>query len=625
MPHHDIPPSDRAPAGDKQQYEHLYAFVPGMVYRAGPDWSMQVICHSEDLCGYSPDEFESGSVNWLDLIHPDDRTRICERAEHLTRRAGRLVQIYRIKTRDGDIRWVEDHKRASFGDDGTLLGVEGVVFDRTEQKRVEQELRASEAKYRFLFDAVPMGIGISDFEGNILDVNRTTEKMLGYTLDELRSMNVREYYVDPLFRERLVAVLKKKKKLRDQEITFRRKDGGLIHVLMNVDLIEHEGRQVLLATTRDITQRVKTEKALRRSEQLYRTVVESAGETIATISTNGVFLFMNSTGAERLGGKPEDYVGKTMWDIFPNETADRQVAYIRTVAETGKGINTVVPTVLQGRTRWYNTTVEPLRDSDGRISSVLIVARDIHEIRQAQIELDAQKEKMAQAERLASLGTLSATLAHELTQPMTVIALSIEDVLAELDALECPESAKQGLRDCLREVSNVTSIVERFRNFARRSSERQFGMVKLDAVAGRVVQLLNKAAEHARVKLLVKDLDKLPQLRSNEKDLEQMFFALAQNAIQAADGRKPSRLTIKGRQVGRRIELTFTDTCGGIEQAHLEKIFEPFFTTKPPGQGTGLGLCIVQRIAEQNGGKVTVRNRPGKGATFVVRLALDTA
>jgi len=115
----------------------------------------------------------------------------------------------------------------------------------------------------------------------------------------------------------------------------------------------------------------------------------------------------------------------------------------------------------------------------------------------------------------------------------------------------------------------------------------------------------------------------LPPVYANEKDMEQMCFALIENAIHAADGKKQRKLVVSGRKADDKVMLRFEDTCGGILPEQVDRIFEPFFTTKPPGEGTGLGLCIVDRVVRQAGGTIRVENRPGEGVTFHVTLPVQ--
>jgi signal transduction histidine kinase len=125
------------------------------------------------------------------------------------------------------------------------------------------------------------------------------------------------------------------------------------------------------------------------------------------------------------------------------------------------------------------------------------------------------------------------------------------------------------------------------------------------------------------VTLQVEGMDKLPHIYSCERELEQLFFSLIENAIQAADGKKRRWVIISGAvRDDEHIELQLYDNCGGIAPENLDKIFEPFFTTKPTGESTGLGLCVVERIVFQLGGKVRVESKLGKGSTFFVTLPL---
>lgn len=276
-----------------------------------------------------------------------------------------------------------------------------------------------------------------------------------------------------------------------------------------------------------------------------------------------------------------------------------------------------------GITRTVRSRAQVFYDKDDNPYRFLGTIQDITEQKQIEEKLEIYRSEMARAERLASLGTLSAIAAHELTQPLTVINLSLENVMDELEGLPCPETVYKALKSCLAEMSDITSIIDKFRSFARTSSETTVGAVDLKAVGERTVNLLRRAGRRMRTNLRLEGMDKLPHVRSNEKDWEQLFFALIDNAIWAGDDQKSRQVVISGVIKDDHIELRFSDNCGGIAPENLDRIFEPFFTTKPDGQGTGLGLCLVRDIVFRIGGKIHVESTFGEGSTFIVTLPVS--
>ncbi len=130
------------------KYKSLCQNIPGLIYRARPDWSTEIISNSKNICGYSIEEFNSGRVNWLDIIHPDDKEKVIKEAKSIRERPKNTVQEYRIADKEGKVRWVEDHKTSFFSDEGAFEGVDGVVFDITERKKTQELARASEERYR---------------------------------------------------------------------------------------------------------------------------------------------------------------------------------------------------------------------------------------------------------------------------------------------------------------------------------------------------------------------------------------------------------------------------------------------------------------------------------------------
>jgi C4-dicarboxylate-specific signal transduction histidine kinase len=179
---------------------------------------------------------------------------------------------------------------------------------------------------------------------------------------------------------------------------------------------------------------------------------------------------------------------------------------------------------------------------------------------------------------------------------------------------------REELKDGLSSVEDAVTIVERFRNFARKSSERTFCETDLGEAVEKIVELLNESAKRAKTAIIVKNMGRLPRVWANRQDVEQFFFAMIQNAMQAADGKSNRRLTISGVKKDEHIELRFADNCGGISPENIDRIFQPFFTTSTDGTRTGLGLCIVQRILSECGGKIRVASKYGKGTTFHITL-----
>ena len=301
---------------------------------------------------------------------------------------------------------------------------------------------------------------------------------------------------------------------------------------------------------------------------------------------------------------------------MPLDVYELRASRSRQAIETGRPVRFID----ERAGRVFDTQIYPVRDSAGAITRLAVFGRDITEQTRARQELERYRQHMSQAERLASIGTVSATVAHELTQPLTVMRMSIQETLAQLETAGCPETVLDALHDSLDGISDVTSRVERFRGFARQSARAEPSDVRLHDVVKRTMSLLADRAQVRRLSMETQGLDGLPDIYADAKDLEQMCFALIENAIQAADGCGGHNLTIKGLTGDEHVILRFEDTCGGIPSDNLDRIFEPFFTTKPLGEGTGLGLCIVEGAVSRLGGRVHVETVVGEGSTFCIAL-----
>lgn len=488
------------------------------------------------------------------------------------------------------------------------------------------ELEQSEKQLKELFENAVVGIYRTTPDGRIIMANTAFVRMLGFSsFEELSGKKVGDEEFTPGYpRSTFKDLIEKKGKVIGFESSFLRRDGTTIFVRENARVVRDSSGRVLYyeGVVEDITERKKAEDAQKQLVAIIEATPDFVGFADAK---DKHIIYVNKAGRKMCGiANDEDVTKLKIYDVHP-EWTNKMFAEEILPAAVRDGTWEGECAFLNIRDRHEIPVLMVLsshKASNGEVEVFSTISRDITEQKRAQEMLNNYREKMAQAERLASLGALSATFAHELTQPLTVINLSIENVLAELKAASRNRSVIEQLEDGLSGVVNATSIIDRFRNFARKSSEKTFGKVDLKAVAEKITKLLNERARRAKVLLHMKGLGNLPPIYSNESELEQLFFALLDNAIQAADGKKDRKVLVSGTMRDEHIELRFSDDCGGIAPEHIGKIFEPFFTTKPPGEGTGLGLCIVQRIVAQAGGRIRVKNKPGTGLTFFVTLPL---
>ncbi len=511
---------------------------------------------------------------------------------------------------------------------GRVTRVAVFALDMTERKKMEDELRESRNLLRRIIDMLPVRVFWKNKDSQYLGCNEAFAKDAGLeAVDEIVGKNDFELVWKnqaQLFRAGDKEVIETgRPKLAYEEQSTTPSGNAIWLNTSKVPLKNTEGQSIgVLGVYSDVTAQKQMQEALRQSEAKYRTLVENLPQKIFLKDKNSVYISCNENYARDLKIKPEDIAGKTDYDFYPKELAEKYRADDREIVESGRTTEIEEKYILPGKEFIVYTVKTPVRDERGDVAAILGIFWDVTESKRKERELNLYREKMDQAERLASLGTLSATIAHELTQPLTTIRLSIENSLVDLERTSSPPDAIEGLKDSLDEISNVVSIVDRLRSFARESSEKTISEVELKVVAERVAHLLRRNAQQANISLRLKGMDRLPPIYAHEKDMEQLFFALVENAIRAANGRKSRWLTISGAVKEQCIELRFADNCGGIAPENLNKVFEPFFTTKPAGEGTGLGLCVVHRVVSRAGGKVWVESRPGKGATFFVTLPI---
>ncbi len=271
-----------------------------------------------------------------------------------------------------------------------------------------------------------------------------------------------------------------------------------------------------------------------------------------------------------------------------------------------------------GAQRRWEATYNPMLGPDGEVSHVVEVWRDITE----RSDLEAQ---LAHSERLASLGTLAAGVAHELNNPMAAILAGVERLRRWLTReQQLPRKSKEDMDSVLqgieRETTRCTETTQKLLLLAQ-PYRAATAWVDLNRAVRDTLSLLNYQMNKQGIEV-VQDLDPhTSAIWARESGVRGICMNLLMNAVQAMkDG---GRLTVRTHRAGSTVTLELEDTGPGIQPHHLDRIWDPFFTTKPIGQGTGLGLSITRQTVARYGGTIRVESRPGEGARFIVELPVQ--
>lgn len=352
---------------------------------------------------------------------------------------------------------------------------------------------------------------------------------------------------------------------------------------------------------------------LKISEQRYKSLVENAEDIIFTVDYNGNFLSINKYGAKFLNRNEEDVVGDNISELFSWPSGEVILLMIQKVFDTKESKQITHMVMIGERQYWFNTNFRRLFDEAGNIYAVLGISRDITERKQ-------MEEHSYYTEKLASMGTLAAGVAHEINNPLGVI-LGFTDLLLE----KFPADSKEYdlLKTIEKQGLNAKRVVENLLNFARHKEHKE-EIVEVNENIKTVLSVMGNTLNVNKITVKQYLEDDLPPVAADAGELQQVFFNIINNATQAMPG--GGSLTISTRSMDHdKIEMRISDTGHGIRPEHRKRIFDPLFTTKEVGKGTGLGLAVSYGIITKHGGTITFETKTAKesdkpGTTFIITL-----
>ncbi len=522
---------------------------------------------------------------------------------------------------------------------GGVAGGMGVVEDLTERARATAALVTSERRLALHVRRSPLGVVAFDPQERVVEWNAAAERIFGWTEHEALGRNAVDLLVPPWARDKVHdifrALLSRCGGERSVNENLTRDGRVILCDWYNTMLADDAGEVIGVASIiDDITESQQAGIALKRSEARFRTLIEHAPDAIAVYPPDDQRLvYANGTFASLLGyDAPQEILGRPFDDFVHGDDRAALGRRSATIADAhGPLPPQEVRMVRRDGGTLHAELVSMIIEYDDR-PHVMVFGRDVSERKEMQARL-------LLADRMASVGTLAAGVAHELNNPLAYTMTSLEalasrrlpPILERLRALggepaqvSADLAGAIGLLDVAREgCGRVRDIVRDLKAFARSPDEERPTPVDVRRILDASINVAwNEIRHRAR---LVKSYDDVPPVLATEARLGQVFLNLLVNAAQAlpVGGVGEHEIRVRATSDADQVVVAISDTGPGIPKEHLARIFDPFFTTKPVGVGTGLGLWICQGIVTSLGGRISAESDPEGGATF--RVALPAA
>ena len=504
-----------------------------------------------------------------------------------------------------------------------------LVNDVTPRVEAEAALVQSERYLRALFEGSLDAILVADDEGRYVDANPAALEMLGVTREELLGRTAADFAADREYD--FAGAWRRFLESGQMKGAFHaRRPDGTVRVLdfaatANVTPGRH------LSVLRDVTERTRTEAALRENEHLFQLVLETIPIGVWLVDRNGFVTYGNLAarriwGGARYVGLDESHVYKA-WRLPGGEPVGTDWSTARAVR---KGVATFAEPLeierFDGVRRIVLVSALPIRDQQQGVIGAIETNEDVTDQRRLE-------QQFLQAQKMEAVGRLAGGVAHDFNNLLSVI-LGRGAALQRL----LPEGGpgRRHLDEVLAASERAAALTRQLLAFGRRQLVQRRPVHVNEVVGGMRAMLGRLIGED--VELRTELTEGMKPVLADVNQLEQVVMNLAVNARDAMPGggvltiaTSPVRLdeagarAVPGAHPGSYAELAVTDDGTGMDEDTIAHLFEPFFTTKEPGKGTGLGLATVYGIVEQSGGHVSVESRPGQGSTFRVRLPFTEA
>jgi PAS domain S-box-containing protein len=584
----------------------------------------------QQMLGYTEDELRSLSL--LDVTLEDYAEPIRKLVLEViagTRQEFQMEKQYRRK--DGSLMWARNHVSLVPGTERFDRFLMTIVDDISDAKRAEKALQANERNLVSIINTIPTTAWSTLPDGYCDFLNQRWLDYAGMTTEEAQGwgwgtvihpddvQHLVEYWQSCLAAGTPV----------DTEARMRRSDGTYRWFIFRANPLRDESGAIVrwYGTNIDIEDRKRSEEALRESEQSFRLIVDGIAGLVAIMSPTGEVEVVNRQVLNYFGKTIEQLKGWSTGNAVHPDDVPRVVStWVRSV-ETAS-IYDVDHRLLRadGVYRWFHARGLPLCDAEGRILRWYVLLTDINDRKQAEEALTRARAELSHANRVTSLGVLTASIAHEVNQPLSGIVTNASTCLRMLDS-DPPniEGARETARRTIRDGNRASDVITRLRALFRK---RDIGAesVDLSEAAREVIALSLSELQRNRVILKDELADDLPHVSGDRIQLQQVILNLLRNASEAMSTvlDRPRHLLIRTElDEANHVRLTVRDSGIGFDPGIAEQLFESFYTTKDDGMG--IGLSVSRSIIASHQGRIWATPNDGPGSAFAFSIPRESS
>ncbi len=591
--------------------------TPALIHTARPDGYLDYFNKRwVEYLGVSLEDVEGWK--WTASVHPDDVAGIVDKWRACVASGEIFEYETRVRRADGEYRRMLHRKLPLRDQDGNVVKWYGSSIDIEEMKQAEEELRRSET---YLAEAQRLthtgSWALKPIPEEFFHVSDELLRIYGFdpqehvpTLEEIRN-RIHPEDRDRVRQNREKQFPEKGEFVEDYRIVLP--DGAVrhVHIIGHPILAETGDLVEYVGTAMDVTERKRAEEAVLRSEQELRNLIETIPISVWTALPDGTVDFVSRHWRETLGFVRGDSIRRT---VHP-EDIDRLLDKWRLSLATGAPFeNEARRRAADGEYRWFLARAVPLRDEQGNILKWYGITMEIEDRKRAEEAFREAQIELAHVTRMSTLGEMSASIAHEINQPLGALVNNAGACLGWLDA-ENLEEARNSVALMMDDAQRVSDIITRIRALAKKAPPQKDSL-DINQTIREVIALAQSEVQRNQIALQTQLSGDMPLVFADRIQLQQVMLNLMMNAIEAMTQVSGPRELLISSAVddSKSVVVVVRDSGAGLDSKSLERLFEPFYTTKP--QGMGMGLAICRSIIEAHGGRLWATTNRDRGASF---------